>query len=111
MAVNAIEKPATERQRRILQAIAEFKAERGYPPSVREIGERVGLSSSSTILPTQALPTPKNSEEDTHLVHLSMRWRTNWKSGSSACGPGSSCFPVTSTITNGMNTGALAILF
>jgi len=49
MGVNAIEKPATERQRRILQAIADFKAERGYPPSVREIGERVGLSSSSTI--------------------------------------------------------------
>jgi repressor LexA len=49
MAVSAIEKPATERQRRILQAIAEFKQERGYPPSVREIGERVGLSSSSTI--------------------------------------------------------------
>ena len=49
MGVNAIEKPATQRQRGILQAIAEFKAERGYPPSVREIGERVGLSSSSTI--------------------------------------------------------------
>jgi repressor LexA len=43
------EKPATERQRRILQAITEFTSERGYPPSVREIGERVGLSSSSTI--------------------------------------------------------------
>lgn len=49
MGVHAIDKPATERQRRILQAIADFKAERGYPPSVREIGERVGLSSSSTI--------------------------------------------------------------
>lgn len=49
MGVSAIEKPATERQRRILQAIADFKAEHGYPPSVREIGERVGLSSSSTI--------------------------------------------------------------
>jgi repressor LexA len=43
------DKPATERQRRILQAIHEFTSERGYPPSVREIGERVGLSSSSTI--------------------------------------------------------------
>jgi DNA-binding MarR family transcriptional regulator len=43
------DKPATERQRRILQAITEFTSERGYPPSVREIGERVGLSSSSTI--------------------------------------------------------------
>lgn len=40
---------ATERQRRILEVIEEFRAERGYPPSVREIGERVGLSSSSTI--------------------------------------------------------------
>ena len=39
----------TERQRRILEVIAEFTAEQGYPPSVREIGERVGLSSSSTI--------------------------------------------------------------
>lgn len=39
----------TERQRRILEVIQEFTAEQGYPPSVREIGERVGLSSSSTI--------------------------------------------------------------
>jgi repressor LexA len=43
------EKPATERQRRILEVIRAFTAEHGYPPSVREIGERVGLSSSSTI--------------------------------------------------------------
>lgn len=49
MGARTTEKPATERQQRILQAIAEFKSERGYPPSVREIGERVGLSSSSTI--------------------------------------------------------------
>ncbi|HEV3195032.1 MAG TPA: transcriptional repressor LexA [Candidatus Cybelea sp.] len=44
-----MEKPATERQRRILEIIREFTAEHGYPPSVREIGELVGLSSSSTI--------------------------------------------------------------
>ena len=43
------EKPATERQQRILDVIRAFTTERGYPPSVREIGERVGLSSSSTI--------------------------------------------------------------
>src|SRR5271155_6024456 len=43
------EKPATERQQRILQAINQLTHERGCPPSVREIGERVGLSSSSTI--------------------------------------------------------------
>ena len=44
-----MDKPATERQQRILEVIRAFTAERGYPPSVREIGERVGLSSSSTI--------------------------------------------------------------
>jgi repressor LexA len=44
-----MEKPATERQRRILEIIRVFITEHGYPPSVREIGERVGLSSSSTI--------------------------------------------------------------
>jgi repressor LexA len=49
MSKETIEKPATERQRRILEIIRDFTAEHGYPPSVREIGERVGLSSSSTI--------------------------------------------------------------
>ncbi len=39
----------TERQRRILEVIEEYRGEHGYPPSVREIGERVGLSSSSTV--------------------------------------------------------------
>lgn len=45
----ALDKPATERQQRILDVIRAFTTEHGYPPSVREIGERVGLSSSSTI--------------------------------------------------------------
>lgn len=39
----------TERQERILAVIRDFTEQRGYPPSVREIGERVGLSSSSTV--------------------------------------------------------------
>jgi repressor LexA len=39
----------TEKQQRILDVIRDFTAENGYPPSVREIGERVGLSSSSTV--------------------------------------------------------------
>jgi repressor LexA len=43
------ERAPTERQRRILEVIREFTEERGYPPSVREIGELVGLSSSSTV--------------------------------------------------------------
>ncbi len=39
----------TPRQRRILQVISETVKERGYPPTVREIGEAVGLTSSSSV--------------------------------------------------------------
>ena len=38
-----------DRQRKILVYIEECMRERGYPPSVREIGEAVGLSSSATV--------------------------------------------------------------
>ncbi|WP_371369812.1 transcriptional repressor LexA [Sporomusa rhizae] len=37
------------RQKQILQYIKETLRSKGYPPSVREIGEAVGLSSSSTV--------------------------------------------------------------
>ena len=39
----------TERQRQILHVIEKSMQERGYPPSVREIGEAVGLNSPSTV--------------------------------------------------------------
>lgn len=39
----------SERQREILDLILETVRRRGYPPSVREIGEAVGLSSPSTV--------------------------------------------------------------
>lgn len=39
----------TERQLQILACIEQAMRDRGYPPSVREIGEQVGLSSSSTV--------------------------------------------------------------
>src|SRR5207244_5479823 len=39
----------TERQTRILNYIRDVSKVRNYPPSVREIGEAVGLSSSSTV--------------------------------------------------------------
>jgi repressor LexA len=39
----------TERQRQVLEFIDEEVRRRGYPPSVREIGEAVGLSSPSTV--------------------------------------------------------------
>src|SRR5438093_10709587 len=37
------------RQRRILDFISRTVQERGYPPTVREIGEAVGLTSSSSV--------------------------------------------------------------
>jgi repressor LexA len=39
----------TERQRRILEMIQDTVAVHGYPPSIREIGEAVGLTSPSSV--------------------------------------------------------------
>jgi repressor LexA len=41
--------PLTARQRQVLEFIDAEVRQRGYPPSVREIGEAVGLSSPSTV--------------------------------------------------------------
>lgn len=42
-------KDLTKRQREVLDFICKEVASKGYPPSVREIGEGLGLSSSSTV--------------------------------------------------------------
>lgn len=39
----------TNRQRQVLEFIRKEIDDKGYPPSVREIGEAIGLSSSSTV--------------------------------------------------------------
>jgi repressor LexA len=44
-----VETTLTGKRRQILEFIADQIRERGYPPSVREIGESVGLTSSSTV--------------------------------------------------------------
>ena len=41
--------PNLENQKRILSYIEKYSAEKGYPPTVREIGEAVGLNSPSTV--------------------------------------------------------------
>jgi len=43
------ESTLTARQREILEMIEKHMRDRGYPPSVREIGEAVGLTSPSTV--------------------------------------------------------------
>ena len=44
-----MDRKLTQRQQAIFDVIKQFTKEHGYAPSVREIGERVGLSSSSTV--------------------------------------------------------------
>ncbi len=39
----------TERQRQILDFLTSYLDAHGYPPTVREIGEAVGLASPSTV--------------------------------------------------------------
>jgi repressor LexA len=39
----------TPRQREILEVIERYQRERGFPPSVRDIGQEVGLTSPSTV--------------------------------------------------------------
>lgn len=39
----------SDRQRRMLDFIKEFSMESGYPPSIREIGSAVGISSTSVV--------------------------------------------------------------
>jgi repressor LexA len=44
-----VDKQLTKRQRQILEFIEQQTIERGFPPSVREIGTAVGLTSPSTV--------------------------------------------------------------
>jgi repressor LexA len=46
---SAEEQTLTRRQQEILQFIQEYLGENGYPPTVRDIGSAVGLTSSSTV--------------------------------------------------------------
>lgn len=42
-------KKLSERQQKILKYIEAYVDERGYPPSIREIGDQVGISSTSVV--------------------------------------------------------------
>lgn len=42
-------KEITEKQNNVLDFIKKFSAEHGYPPSIREIGQALGLSSPATV--------------------------------------------------------------
>ena len=39
----------SERQRRIMDFIAQFQQQHEYPPTIREIGQAAGISSTSVV--------------------------------------------------------------
>lgn len=47
--MHAVDATLTERQRTILEVIRASVTTRGYPPSIREIGDAVGLTSTSSV--------------------------------------------------------------
>src|ERR1700759_5666021 len=47
--LHSVDPSLTERQRTILNVIRESVNSRGYPPSIREIGDAVGLTSTSSV--------------------------------------------------------------
>ncbi|HEY0228360.1 MAG TPA: transcriptional repressor LexA, partial [Mycobacterium sp.] len=47
--LHSVDSSLTERQRTILNVIRESVTTRGYPPSIREIGDAVGLTSTSSV--------------------------------------------------------------
>jgi repressor LexA len=47
--MQAVNSTLTERQRTILEVIRASVTNRGYPPSIREIGDAVGLTSTSSV--------------------------------------------------------------
>ncbi len=62
--LHAVDNALTERQRTILEVIRSSVTTRGYPPSIREIGDAVGLTSTSSVAHqphpgAQRLPTPR----------------------------------------------------
>ncbi|MBA9024746.1 LexA family protein [Peribacillus huizhouensis] len=57
----------TTRQINIIEAIKDITLENGNPPTIREVGNEVGLSSSSTIMG--------------HLIMLKNRGIVDWEDG------------------------------
>src|SRR5262249_36008406 len=47
--LHSVDSGLTERQRTILNVIRASVTSRGYPPSIREIGDAVGLTSTSSV--------------------------------------------------------------
>ncbi len=47
--VNKIRKELTRRQAKVLKAVESFVLERGFPPTIRELGRRLGIANPSAV--------------------------------------------------------------
>jgi len=87
--ITVAKKALTERRQHILDFIDEHIDEHGYPPTVREIGGRVGLSSSSSVhFHLKALEDAGYLERDATLT------RAIRKTGSTATASSSGSRPI-----------------
>lgn len=64
----------SKRQQDILEFIKDEVKLKGYPPSVREIGEAVGLASSSTVHGHLARLESKGSSAGTQRNHVRLKF-------------------------------------
>ena len=67
-------KKLTKKQTEVLDYLKKYKAEHGYPPSVREIGKALGLSSPATVQAhlnrLKAAGVIKNSENKFRTIEI-----------------------------------------
>lgn len=47
--VNKLRKRLTERQKKVLKAVTDFLLDHGYPPTIRQLGERLSIASPSAV--------------------------------------------------------------
>jgi repressor LexA len=79
----------TPRRRRIVQVIEDSVQRNGYPPSMREIGEAVGLASTSSVAYQLSV-----LEKEGHLSRAARRPRTAALRAPGGPGPGPAVTPV-----------------
>ena len=65
-----VELNLTKRQQEIFDYIKRYSGEHGYPPTVRDIGKAIGLTSSSTV---HALSTSDRTTQSARRICLALR--------------------------------------
>ena len=95
-----------ERQRLILQVIEDAVREQGYPPTVREIGSRVGLASPASVqshlAALEARGYIRRGASKRRALELTRPGRVGGAAGISAAGRGSCVVPLVGRVAAGV---------